>query len=56
MRLGHDGPAIKAGGGRYERGHRRKSSGRRRSATVINPPASFMTIRASRMRQVLTNR
>jgi len=54
MRLGHDGPPIKAAGGRYERGHRRKSGGNRRSATVINPPAIFMTMRASLMRQVRT--
>jgi len=55
MRLSHDGPAIKAAGGRYKRGHRRrKSGGRSRSATVIRPPAAFATIRASLMRQART--
>ena len=54
MRLGHDGLAIKAAGRRYERDHRRKSGGRSRSATVISPPAIFMTIRASLMRQART--
>jgi hypothetical protein len=37
-------------------GHRRKSAGNRRSATVIKPPAIFMTMRASRMREARTNR
>jgi hypothetical protein len=49
MRLDHDGAAIEAPGGRYERGHRRKSSGRGRAATVISPPAAFVTIRDMRM-------
>ena len=34
----------------------RKSGGARCSATVINPPASFVTMRARRMRNVRTNR
>jgi hypothetical protein len=54
MRLGHDGPPIKAAGRRYERDHRRKSGGKSRSATVIKPPAAFVTIRASLMRQART--
>jgi hypothetical protein len=54
MRLDHDGPAIKAAAGRYERGQGRKSGGNSRSATVITPPAAFVTKRARRMRQART--
>jgi hypothetical protein len=35
-------------------GHLRKFSGRRRSATVINPLAAFVTMRASQMRLAQT--